>query len=159
MESKVLSDRRTRRILAALQENARVTNAELGRRIGLSPTAVADRIRDLENDGVIRRYATLIEPAKVGLPIVAMVSMSCDGDWCRKLASEVEKFPEVVECHRLTGDFSALLKVTVASINALEALVDQLSAYGKPSTSIVLSSPINGRGMDFDRSGLSSEAL
>lgn len=144
-ESPYVLDDRERRILAQLQVDGRVPHAELARRIGLSPTAVSDRVSALESAGVIRGYAARVSPAHVGLPIVAFVTMTCDGDRCRRLAIDVAGLPEVIECHRLTGDASALLKVAVASIAALEALADRLSTYGKPSTAIVLSTPLDGR--------------
>lgn len=138
-------DQYERRIVEELQKDGRVSHAELGRRIGLSPTSVADRMRDMEAAGVIRGYTAVIDAAGVGLPVIGFVTMTCDGESCRKLAGQIEKFPEIIECHRLTGDASALLKVAVPSIAALERLVDRLAVFGKPSTALVLSSPISAR--------------
>lgn len=138
-------DRHERRIVEELQLDGRVSHAELGRRIGLSPTSVADRMRGMEAAGVIRGYAAIVDPVSIGLPVIAFVTMTCDGENCRKLAGQVTKFPEVIECHRLTGDASALLKVAVPGIAALEQLVDRLAVFGKPSTALVLSSPISAR--------------
>jgi Lrp/AsnC family transcriptional regulator, leucine-responsive regulatory protein len=90
-------------------------------------------------------YVAIVDAARLGFKITAMITMTCDGERCRKLGGEVERFPEVVECNRLTGDASALLKVMVPSIAALEQLVDKLSQYGKPSTAIVLSSAFANR--------------
>lgn len=138
-------DRFEKRILGLLQGDGRLSHAEIGRRIGMSPSAVAERVRTLEAEGVILGYRAEIDSTRVGLPITAMVTMTCDGQRCRKLPSEVESFPEVVECHRLTGDASAILKVAVPSIAALEQLVDRLALFGKPSTALVLSRPIGPR--------------
>ena len=150
MVSKPKLERTERRILHLLQHEGRLSHAEIGRRIGLSPTAVADRIRDLEAEGVILGYAAIVDPRQVGFPIVAMIKMTCDGERCRKLPGAVEELPEVLECHRLTGDASAILKVVVPSIDALETLIDRLTAFGKPSSSIVLSTPFSMRPIPFD---------
>lgn len=138
-------DKFERRIIDELQRDGRISHAELGRRIGLSATSVADRMRDMEAAGVIRGYAAVVDPVCIGLPVVGFVTMTCDGERCRKLAGQIEKYSEIIECHRLTGDASALLKVAVPSISALEQLVDRLAAFGKPSTALVLSSPIPSR--------------
>ena len=145
VESTSTLDRFERRILHLLQAEGRLSHAELGRRIGLSPSAVAERVRALEVEGVILGYRAEVDATRVGLPITAMVTMTCDGERCRKLPDEVENLPEVIECHRLTGDASAILKVVVPSIAALEQLVDRLALYGKPSTALVLSRPIGPR--------------
>lgn len=150
MDSTYKLDGHERRILGELQRDGRISHAELARRIGLSPTAVADRVRDMESAGVIRGYAALVDANLVGLPIVAFVTMSCDGERCRRLASEIGGFPEVIECYRLTGDASALLKVAVGSIAELEHLVDRLSSYGKPSTAIILSTPLSRRPLPIE---------
>lgn len=145
MESTYRLDRYERRILDELQMDGRLSQAELGRRVGLSPTAIADRIRQLESAGVIRGYRVVVDPVAIGLPVVCLITMTCDGERCRRLAVDVAAMPEVLECYRVTGDASALLKVALPSIEALEVLVDRLSTYGKPSTAIVLSTPLTGR--------------
>lgn len=141
MDSTYSLDRYEAQILTLLQSNSRLSHAEIGRRIGLSPSAVAERIRTLEAEEVICGYTAVVDAARVGFGLTAMVTMTCDGERCRKLPAEVERFPEVIECHRLTGDASAILKVVVPSIAALEAVVDKLAPYGKPSTALVLSTP------------------
>lgn len=147
MGSTYKPDRHERRILALLQENGRLSHAELGRRLGLSPTAVADRVRELEAAGVIRGYTAVVDPRRLGLAVTAIVTMACDGEHCRSIGPEMERIPEVVECHRVTGDASAVLKVVVPSVEALEALLDRLTAFGKPSTAVVLSTPVAARAL------------
>ncbi|HEY0625136.1 MAG TPA: Lrp/AsnC family transcriptional regulator [Allosphingosinicella sp.] len=149
MKSTYKLDRFEARILRLLQTYGRLSHAEIGRRIGLSPSAVAERIRNLEAEQVILGYAAIVDAERVGLPITAMITMTCDGERCRKLPGEVEAIPEVVECHRLTGDASAILKVVVPSIRALEALVDKLALFGKPSTALVLSRPFTPRPLPY----------
>ncbi len=133
------------RILAELQANARISYAELGRRVGLTTPAVSERVRRLEESGVIAGFRTEVDPAKVGLPITAFIRMSIVGDVSNALVALVRELPEVVECHKGTGGDSFILKVTVRSVAHLEALIDRLIPFGTTSTSIVLSSPVERR--------------
>jgi Lrp/AsnC family transcriptional regulator, leucine-responsive regulatory protein len=153
MKSSYVLDRYELRILEELQRDGRQSHAELGRKIGLSPTAVKDRVRDLQDAGVISGYSVIIDPRMVGLSIVAMVTMTCEGDKCSRLATEVAAIPEVIECHRLTGDASALLKIVTTSIADLEVLIDRLARLGKPSTAIVLSTPLASRSLPIASRG------
>lgn len=145
LESKPHLDTLSHRILTLLQADGRLSHAELGRRVGLSPTAVTERVRALEADGVIQGYGAVVDPCRVGLPIVALVTLTAEGERCRKLPDAVAAHPEVLSCRRLTGVTSALLEVAVPSVAALEALVDRLGAYGKTSTTLVLSTAFDRR--------------
>jgi len=128
------------KILTELQKDARVSFAELGRRVGLSTPAVAQRVARLEDAGIIRAYRAEISPAHVGLPITAFVRMSIVGDVLAKLTARVRSMPEVVECHRSTGEDSFILKVNVVSVEHLKDVIDHLTPYGTTSTSLVLTS-------------------
>lgn len=130
------------RLIAALQEDARLTYSELGTRVGLSAPAVAERMRRLEEAEVITGYHARVAPALLGLPITAFIRCNSPGPQIGAIAREA---PEVLECHRVTGDDAFILKVVVASIGHLEGLIDRLLPYGQPTTSIVLSSPVPGR--------------
>jgi Lrp/AsnC family leucine-responsive transcriptional regulator len=116
--------------------------AELGRRVGLSTPAAAERVKNLEAAGVIRGYRAEIDLNKVGLPILAVIRMSAVGDVLTRITAAVRDMPEVLECHRATGADSFIMKVAVASVEHLEALIDRLTPFGSTSTSIVLSSPV-----------------
>ncbi len=112
-----------RRILAALQVNARMSNAELADRVGLSPSPCLRRVRALEEAGVIKRYATLLEPAALGLPISVFVQVSLE----RQVEHALDAFekamldrPEVMECYLMTGDADYLLRVVVSDLTAYE---------------------------------------
>jgi len=133
------------KILMELQEDARISYAELGRRVGLSTPAAAQRVRRLEDTGVIRACRADIDPAKVGLPITAFIRMSVVGDVLAKVTAAVRKMPEIVECHRTTGEDSFILKVHVVTVEELKAVIDRLTPYGSTSTSLVLSSQVERR--------------
>jgi len=135
-------DRIDRKILALLQTNARVTNIELADQVGLSPSPCLRRVRELEERGVVRRYVTLVDAAKVGLPVSVFVNVTLD----RQIETALEKFedailkrPEVMECYLMTGDFDYLLRVVTADLSAYERfLVENLTRV--PGVSSIRSS-------------------
>ncbi len=133
------------RLLRELQQDGRVSFAELGRRVGLSTPAVAERVRNLETAGIVKGYRAEIDLARVGLPILAVVRMSVMGDVLGRITTVARELPEVLECHRTTGADSFIMKVAVSSVDHLEKLIDRLTPFGSTSTSIVLSSPVAGR--------------
>jgi Lrp/AsnC family transcriptional regulator, leucine-responsive regulatory protein len=133
------------KILKQLQINARISYAELGRRIGLTTPAVIERIRKLEDARIITGYRAEIDTAKVGLPIMAFVRMSISGVDYSRIIEVAEKSNEVLECHRGTGGDSFILKVAVADVAHLQDLIDKLTPYGITTTSIVLLSPVTNR--------------
>ncbi len=117
-----------RRILTALQANARISNAELADSVGLSPSPCLRRVRALESAGVIRRYATLLEPETVGLPISVFVQVTLE----RQVESALDVFenaivdrPEVMECYLMTGDSDYLLRVVVSDLAAYERFLKE----------------------------------
>ena len=130
------------KLLIELQTDARVSFAELGRRVGLSTPAVAERVRRMEDEGIIRAYRAEIDPSSVGLPITAFIRMSIVGNVLAKLTERVHAMPEIVECHRGTGQDSFILKVNVVSVEQLKDVIDRLTPFGTTSTSLVLSSLI-----------------
>ena len=147
IESSVLLDATGRKLLSALQENARLSYAELGRRIGLSPAATAERLKRLEDAGVITAYRVDIDREALGLPILAIVRMSCDGARYRPFLKAVKGFQNVVECHHVAGGDAFILKVVAHSVEELEGLVEKLLEHGVPTTSVVFSSPVVRRSL------------
>ncbi|HEY0429559.1 MAG TPA: Lrp/AsnC family transcriptional regulator [Pyrinomonadaceae bacterium] len=133
------------KILKELQLNARISFAELGRRVGLTTPAVIERIRKLEDAQIITAYRAEIDAAKVGLPITAFIRMSITGVDYSHIIEVAEESTEVLECHRGTGGDSFIMKVAVASVEHLQNLIDKLTPYGITTTSIVLSSPVKSR--------------
>jgi len=132
-------------ILRELQENARISFAELGRRVGLSIPAVTERVRRMEEAGIITGYHADVNPEKVGYPITAFIRMSITGNVSTQIIGLVEKLAEVQECHRGTGGDSFIMKVRVTSVAHLEHLIEQFLPFGATTTSIVLSSPRTNR--------------
>lgn len=141
LESEKLLDEIGWKIVRELQENARLSYAELGRRVGLSIPAVTERVRKLEDAGIITGYHAEINPEKIGRPITAFIRMNIMGD-APRLTAMLKEMPEIVECHRGTGGDSFILKASVASVHHLEKLIDGLLPFGMTTTSIVLSSPV-----------------
>jgi Lrp/AsnC family transcriptional regulator, leucine-responsive regulatory protein len=137
-----LIDDIARKLLDELQKDARLSYAELGRRVALSPSATAERLRNLEEAGVIRGYRVDIDPTYLGLDIVAVIRMACDGEQYRRFLAFLETCEEVRECHHVTGSDALMIRVLVGSIEELEQLVMKFLRYGVPTTSVVLSSPL-----------------
>src|SRR6202789_549953 len=145
MDSTALMDSFGRSLLAELQDNSRLSTAELARRVGLSPTATAERMKQMEEVGIIRGYTIEMDREALGLEVLAFIRMTCDGQHYFRLTDFVQTLEEVRECHHLTGGDAFLLKVTTTSMAALEALIEALLPYGNPVTSVALSTPIERR--------------
>lgn len=143
-------DRLNWQILRALQNDARLSYNELGRRIGLSAPAVAERVRKLEDAGVIDGYGARIELEKVGLPLTAFIHLRCTLGKCLLKTARVEDFPEVREVHKLSGRHCTLLKLAAASMGHLEEVIDRLGKHGELETAVVLSSPLPYRDVDWE---------
>lgn len=133
------------KILKELQIDARISFAELGRRVGLTTPAVIERVRKLEEAKIITGYRVEIDTAKVGLPITAFLRMSISGVDYSHIVEVAKEAEEVLECHRGTGGDSFIMKVAVSSVEHLQTLIDKLTPYGITTTSIVLSSPVKSR--------------
>ncbi len=130
-------------LINELQKNARITNTELGQRVGLTSSAVADRIHRMEDAGIIVGYHAKVDLAKVGLPVLAIVRLTTvAGLSCEYAASQVGQIPEVLECSRTTGDDSMIVKIAATSTDHLTKILDQVSRYGTPATSIVRAKPM-----------------
>ena len=142
MEFKRLLDRTDRQILIELQENGRISFVALGQRVGLSPPAVTERVRRLEDAGVITGYRAQIAASKVGLSVLAFIRLQTSRQQYPALTTSVQNMPEILECHHLAGEASFLLKVAVPSVDRLEDILQALSDFGTTNTSVVLSSPV-----------------
>jgi Lrp/AsnC family transcriptional regulator, leucine-responsive regulatory protein len=134
-------------ILRALAEDARMSMSALGRRVGLSAPAVTERVQRLEAAGVIRGYRLDIDPAAVGLPVAAWVRIKPGPGQLMKIAELAAAIPEVVECHRITGEDCFLAKIHVGGVSELETVLDRFLLFGQTVSSIVQSSPVPPRGV------------
>jgi len=135
------------KILESLQNNARLSFAELGRKVGLSTPAVSERVRRLEEAGVIRGYHASLDMAKLGVPIHVLMRLTIPGGDMQisRTVTAIKELSEISRCHRITGTESFVIEAHVVSVRHLEALIDRLSALGATSTSTVLSSPVERR--------------
>lgn len=129
-------------LLAELQGDARLSFNELSRRVHLSAPMVAERVRRLEAAGAITGYHAHVDPAVLGRPVQALVVMDCYGPTCLLRDPEVLTWPEVRQVLRITGDGCSVLVAAVPAMTDFEAFIDRLAAYGRPSSSMVLSQPL-----------------
>jgi Lrp/AsnC family leucine-responsive transcriptional regulator len=142
-----LIDEINRRLLAELQEDARLTLAELGRRIGLSSPAVTERLQRLERSGVIRGYCADIDPAALGLSLTAVIRVRPAPGQLYNVAELAQETPEVVECTRVTGDDCYVMKAHLRDVGHLEEVIDRFVVLGQTTTSIAQSAPVPRRGI------------
>jgi Lrp/AsnC family leucine-responsive transcriptional regulator len=134
------------RLLQALQDNARLSYAELGQRVGLSSSSVIERVHRLEEAGIITGYHAAVNLRAVGLPVLALIQLrSFVGQNCRQVFAKASGLPEVLASYQVTGTNCVMLKVAAASTEHLEHIIEQLSLYGPAETSIVLSKPMERR--------------
>jgi Lrp/AsnC family transcriptional regulator, leucine-responsive regulatory protein len=136
------------RILDELQSDGRLSYKELGRRVNLSSPAVAERVRRLEETGVITGYHARVDPGEAEYPISAFVELRCSLVKCLLKTSKAEDYPEVVEIHKLSGDHCSMLKVRAASLEHFEGLLERLGKHGEMRSSVVLSTQYDGRAVE-----------
>ncbi|CAM5592278.1 Lrp/AsnC family transcriptional regulator [Streptomyces narbonensis] len=133
-----------RQILDLLQSDGRIKLSELGRRVRLSPAAVAERVRRLEASGAVTGYGAHVSPARLGYGIQAFIRVNPHGGYTLKhpRTLELTARPEVLEVHHVVGEDCWILKVAVTDTVHLEEVLEQTSALGRTTTSVVLSSPV-----------------
>jgi Lrp/AsnC family transcriptional regulator, leucine-responsive regulatory protein len=136
--NKVLDDL-NRSILKELCQDARISTTEIGRRVGLSPPAVADRIQKMEKQGFIQGYRTVIDFDKVGLTIKALITFKATTLKHSESIRMIDAMPEVVEWHAITGNYCMMMKVAVETSKELESFLERLGEFGETTTSLILS--------------------
>jgi len=142
------------KILRELQQDARLSYNELGRRVGLSAPAAAERVRELEDAGIITSYGAQVDVAKLGLPLQVFVQLRCFPEKCLFKTSSAEKFPEILEIHKLSGSHCALLKVALSSLEHLEAFTERLNVHGEQITNMATSNLFSQRVIDWEEPGV-----
>ena len=141
----VALDRTDWRLLDELQRDGRASYADLARVVAMSPSAVAERVRRLEEAGVIAGYRATIDPERVGLSVMAFVRLRYPNGNYRPFHALLDSTPEVIEAHHVTGEDCFVLKVIVRSMRHLEEVTGRISGLGAVTTSVVYSSPLVGR--------------
>ncbi|UVO34226.1 Lrp/AsnC family transcriptional regulator [Bradyrhizobium arachidis] len=127
-------------IIETLQDDGRISVSELGRKVGLSQPATSERLKRLEERGIIRAYRAVIEPASVGLNMMAVIRLRTTHEHIKACLKQFAEMPEIIEVLRLTGEDCFHLKVIVPSPADLESIVDAIARYGSVTTAIVLRS-------------------
>lgn len=130
------------KLLRALQTDARLSFSELGRRVNLSTPAVSERVRRMEDAGLILGYHAAVDAAKLGWPITAFIRLFTSAKHYPRFLELARTTPEVVECYHVTGSEAFVIKARVESVGKLEALIERLNPFGETSTSVVLSAPV-----------------
>jgi Lrp/AsnC family leucine-responsive transcriptional regulator len=133
------------RILAELQRDARISLAELGRRAGLSAPAVAERLRRLEEEQVITGYRAEVDPAKLGYGLGVIIRIRPSPRELAAVAELARQTPEVIECHRVTGEDCYVITAYVRDVGHLEQVIDEFAAYGQTTSAVMQSSPVPRR--------------
>ncbi|MGW7412836.1 Lrp/AsnC family transcriptional regulator [Streptomyces sp. NPDC054863] len=133
------------RILEALQREGRATFADLARTVSMSSSAVTERVRRLEEAGVISGYSAVVEPERLGIPILAFVRLRYPHGNYKPFHDLLDATPEVLEAHHVTGDDCFVLKVAARSMQHLEEVAGRIGALGSVTTSVVYSSPLPRR--------------
>ncbi len=146
-------DRTDWRLLEALQSDGRASYADLARIVAMSPSAVAERVRRLEEAGVIAGYRATVDPTAVGLTIMAFVRLRYPTGNYRPFHALLDSTAEIVEAHHVTGEDCFVLKVVAHSMRHLEEVTGRISGLGAVTTSIVYSSPLLGRAVAVDALG------
>jgi Lrp/AsnC family transcriptional regulator, leucine-responsive regulatory protein len=140
-------DETARRILEELQADGRLSMAELGRRVNLSAPAVAERVQRLERDGVIAGYRAVVDPKALGYPLAAIVRLAPAPRQLERMRAIAAEIPEIVECHRITGEDCFVCELHLRSIEDLEPILDRFAPYGRTTTSLVHSTPVPRRAL------------
>ena len=143
--SALLLDEKNRALLGLLRADPRLPLSQLARRVGMSAPAVRERLQRMEEAGIIRGYRLEIDPAALGYPILAIVRVRPSPGQLAKVTDLARRMPEIVECHRVTGDDCFVLKLHIRAIDELDRVLDRFLAHGQTTTSIVQSTPVPAR--------------
>lgn len=131
-----------RKILRLLQENGRISFAEIGRQVGLSLPAAAERVRRLEDAGIIEGYQAILNPKKLGHPTTVFVQLTIPNHRYQPIIKLMREMPEILEAHHVAGELSFILKLQLSAIEALETILLKLNQHGETNSIIVLSTAI-----------------
>jgi Lrp/AsnC family leucine-responsive transcriptional regulator len=150
-KSELLRDPRNVEILRLLSEEPRLSASELARRVGLSAPAARERLARLEEAKVIAGYRLLVDPTALGYPIAAFIRVRPSPGQLGKIAELARATPEVVECHRVTGEDCFVLKAYLPALDDLDEVLDRFLAFGQTTTSLVQSTPVPPRALPLPK--------
>ncbi len=145
--AKPMLDAKNVALLARLRDDPQASISELARSVGMSAPAVRERIERLKEAGVIRGYRIEIDPAALGYPVAVFIRVRPMPGQLTKIAALAKRTPEVVECHRITGEDCFIMKAHVEALERLDGLLDKFLAFGQTTTSLIQSSPVPPRGL------------
>jgi len=126
-------------ILNLLQQNARISNAAIGRKVGISSPAVSERIKKMEDAGLILGYKTFVSPFKADYQLKAIITLRAFMGKLKPFLTKVKTYDEVINCYRITGNENIVMEVVLKNQKQLEGFIDELIVYGETKTQIVLS--------------------
>ena len=126
-------------ILNLLQQNARISNAAIGRKVGISSPAVSERIKKMEDAGLILGYKTLVSPFKADYQLKAIITLRAFMGKLKPFLTKVKTYDQVINCYRITGNENIVMEVVLKNQKQLEGFIDELIVYGETKTQIVLS--------------------
>jgi Lrp/AsnC family leucine-responsive transcriptional regulator len=149
----IVLDRTDWRLVEELQRDGRASFADLARVVAMSPSAVAERVRRLEEAGVIAGYRATVDPERVGLTVLAFVRLRYPTGNYRPFHALLDSTPEIIEAHHVTGEDCFVLKVVARSMRHLEEVNGRISGLGAVTTSVVYSSPLTGRALAAEAAG------
>lgn len=133
------------RIIDILQKDGRISMKDLGKIVGLTSPAVSERVKRLEEAGIIEGYKAIVNPDALGRVIKAFIHISLPSNMYKAFIEDARKDPRIVECHHITGDDCSVLKVIVKDMYELESVIDSIKRIGSTKTSVILSTPIQAK--------------
>jgi Lrp/AsnC family leucine-responsive transcriptional regulator len=145
--AKPLLDRKNVELLRHLRDDPQIGVAELARRIDMSAPAVRERLQRLKESGVVRGYRLEIDPAALGYPVAVFIRVRPMPGQLAKIAALAKRLPEIVECHRITGEDCFIMRAHVPALERLDSLLDRFLAHGQTTTSLIQSTPVPPRGL------------
>lgn len=154
--SELVREKRNVELLRLLRADPRMTVSALARRVGMSAPAVRERLQRLEEAGVIKGYHLEIDPAALGYPIAIVIRVRPMPGKLTKVAELAESLPQVVECHRITGEDCYFIRAYIEALDQLDRLQDRFAAYGQTTTSLIQSSPVPPRSLPLPGEGRES---
>jgi Lrp/AsnC family leucine-responsive transcriptional regulator len=143
-------DEISRKILRELQKDARMSFAELGRLVGLSPAATAERVRRLEDQGIIRGYRVDIDPRALGYSVMVFTLMVCEGEKYKQFVAFIKTVDAIRECYHITGSSDLIIKILARSIEELDSILRKFLIYGSPKSNVVIADLLVRTDYDVD---------